>query len=186
MTTLVTGDERRAEDWVRPTAEGGLDSRLLRDAFGCIPSGVIAVCALADDGTPAGMAVSSFATVSLSPPLVSVCIQSTSGTWPMLQGRQRLGISVLAEEQHREGRQLASRDGDRFAGLQWQAAEDGAVYLGDAVAWFNCSITDQVPAGDHLIALLEIHAVRTSPHSAPLVFHGSRFRSLAPGKPTTT
>lgn len=67
----------------------------LRRAFGCFPSG-ITVCALVD-GTPVGMAASSFTSVSLAPPLVSVCIQHTSTTWPVLRNRPRLGLSVLAE-----------------------------------------------------------------------------------------
>lgn len=165
---------------VTPTEPAGLDSKRLRQAFGSYPSGVTAVCALAD-GEPAGMAVSSFTTVSLSPALVSVCIQNSSETWPGLHGRPRLGLSVLAEEQHQACRQLSAKGVDRFAGLSWEAAADGAVYLHGAVAWFSCSVSGQIPAGDHVIALLEIHALRTATGSAPLVFHDSRFRRLAPG-----
>jgi hypothetical protein len=62
----------------------------LREAFGCFPSGVTAVCALVD-GTPRGMAASSFTSVSLTPPLVSLCVQRTSSTWPLLSDRPRLG-----------------------------------------------------------------------------------------------
>ena len=168
---------------VTPTESARLDSTRLRQAFGCFPSGVTAVCALAD-GEPAGMAVSSFTPVSLSPPLVSVCIQNSSETWLRLRGRPRLGLSVLAEEQHEACRQLSAKGTDRFAGLSWQAAADGAVYLHGAVAGFSCSVSGQMPAGDHIIALLKIHAVRTAPGSAPLVFHDSRFRRLAAGERT--
>lgn len=183
MTELATGErcgQGLRGECVTPTEPAGLDSRRLRQAFSCFPSGVTAVCALAD-GEPAGMAVSSFTTVSLTPPLVSVCIQNSSETWPRLRGRPRLGLSVLGEEQHQACRQLSAKGADRFAGLSWQAAADGAVYLRSAVAWFSCSVSGQLPAGDHTIALLEIHALRTAAGSAPLVFHNSRFRRLAPG-----
>lgn len=53
----------------------------LRPAFGCFPSGVTAVCADVD-GVPAGLAASSFTSVSVEPPLVSVCMQHSSTTWP--------------------------------------------------------------------------------------------------------
>lgn len=53
----------------------------LRRAFGCFPSGVTAICAEID-GEPVGVAASSFTSVSISPPLVSVCMQHTSTTRP--------------------------------------------------------------------------------------------------------
>lgn len=55
------------------------DIAQLRRAFGCFPSGVTAVCAVVD-GEPVGMAASSFTSVSMAPPLVSVCVQDSSAT----------------------------------------------------------------------------------------------------------
>jgi len=72
-----------------------LDSTLLRQAFGCFPTGVTAFCGLAD-GRPEGFAASSFTSVSLEPALVSICVANTSETWPKLARMKRLGISVLA------------------------------------------------------------------------------------------
>lgn len=148
----------------------------LREAFGSFPSGVTAVCALVD-GVPHGMAASSFTSVSLSPPLVSICIQRTSSTWLRLRGR-RLGLSVLAEGQDDACRRLSARRGDRFRDVSWQTGEGGSVFITGASAWLDCSPHDEVPAGDHLIALLRIHALHTA-ENPPLVFHGSRFRRLA-------
>lgn len=155
-----------------------VDPTRLRSAYGCFPSGVIAVCALVD-GRPAGMAASSFASVSLNPPLVSICVQDTSTTWPVLRGRTRLGLSVLAEGQDMACRALAMKDGDRFADVAWDATADGAVFVHGSTAWLDCSVDAEIRAGDHAIVLLEVHALRADPDSAPLVFHGSRFRRLA-------
>ncbi|GAB3347670.1 flavin reductase family protein [Amycolatopsis echigonensis] len=154
------------------------DARTLRRAFGCFPSGVTAVCALID-GVPTGMAASSFTSVSMDPPLVSVCVQHTSETWPKLRPRTRLGVSVLAEGHDTECLKLSKKDGDRFAGVSWEATADGAIYLHGATAWLDCSVERELPAGDHAIALLRIHGLRADPDTAPLVFHGSRFRTLA-------
>jgi flavin reductase (DIM6/NTAB) family NADH-FMN oxidoreductase RutF len=65
---------------------------LLRQAFGCFPSGVLALSGVRADGTPVGMAVSAFVPVSLDPPLVQVCIQRSSTTWPLLRELPRLGL----------------------------------------------------------------------------------------------
>lgn len=154
------------------------DPTVLRQAFGCFPSGVTALCAL-DSGTPVGMAASTFTPVSLEPPLVSVCVQDTSSTWPKLRRQSRLGLRVLAEGQDAICRSLAARDGDRFADVDWEAYEDGSVYVHGAGLWLDCSPYAEFPGGDHTIVLLEIHGLRAEPDREPLVFHGSRFRRLA-------
>jgi flavin reductase (DIM6/NTAB) family NADH-FMN oxidoreductase RutF len=148
----------------------------LREAFGCFPSGVTAVCALID-GVPQGMAASSFTSVSLTPPLVSLCIQRTSSTWPRLRDR-RLGLSVLAEGQDDACLRLSARNGDRFHDVEWEPGPHGSVFISGSSAWLECSLHEEVPAGDHLIALLRIHGLHTA-ENPPLVFHGSRFRRLA-------
>ena len=154
------------------------DPRALRSAFGSFPSGVTAVCALVD-GRPVGMAASSFTSVSLDPPLVSVCFQHTSATWPLLRSHGRLGVSILAEHQNEVCRQLSRTASNRFDDVAWEATSDGAVLLHDSAAWLDCTLDAEIPAGDHTIALLHIDGFHTVPDTAPLVFHDSRFRRLA-------
>lgn len=158
-----------------------LDSRTdpsaLRRTYGCFPSGVTAVCAL-DEGTPAGMAASSFTSVSIEPALVSVCIGHGSSTWPRLRNLPRIGVSVLGERHGRAARQLAAQTTDRFADLRYTTTPEGALLLHEATAWLDCSLYAELPAGDHVIALLEIHGHLAIPDTEPLVFHNSRFRQL--------
>ncbi|MFJ4569094.1 flavin reductase family protein [Streptomyces caelestis] len=160
-----------------PLVATPMDPAVLRQAFGCFPSGVTALCAL-DSGTPVGMAASTFTPVSLDPPLVSVCVQDTSSTWPKLRRQSRLGLSVLAEGQDLVCRSLAGKGGDRFAEVDWEAGEGGSVYIRHANLWLDCSLHAEFPAGDHTIVVLEIHGLKAEPDRAPLVFHGSRFRRL--------
>lgn len=150
----------------------------LRRAYGCFPSGVTAICAL-EGADPVGIAASSFTSVSMDPGLVSVCVQNSSATWPRLRAMRRLGVSVLAEDQNEACRTLSLKSGDRFAQVEWSVSGDGAVFVHGAVAWLDCSIHAEVPAGDHMIVVLVLHALRAEPERPPLVFHGSRFRQLA-------
>ncbi|MDR7273533.1 flavin reductase family protein [Catenuloplanes atrovinosus] len=155
------------------------DERALRAAYSRFPSGVVAVAALVD-GRPAGMSASSFTSVSLDPPLVSVNAHVRSATWARLGDRPRLGLSVLSEDQAGICRRLATRGlADRFAGIPWRATDGGAVFVEGATAWLECEITQRVPAGDHEIVLLRLHAVATSPERRPLVFHASAYHRLA-------
>ncbi|GAA2576065.1 flavin reductase family protein [Dactylosporangium fulvum] len=149
----------------------------LRLAFGAFPSGVAAVAALRDS-VPVGLAASSFTSVSLDPPIVSVCMAHTSTTWPVLRRATRIGLSILAEGQHAACRALAARTGDRFADLSWQATDTGAVVIDGSPLCLECTVHAEVPAGDHDIVLLDIHGLLHRGDVAPLVFHRSRFRRL--------
>jgi flavin reductase (DIM6/NTAB) family NADH-FMN oxidoreductase RutF len=153
-----------------------LSQAQLRRVFAAFPTGVAAVAAVID-GEPAGLAASSFVSVSLDPPLVSVCVARTSTTWPALRAAGRLGISVLGDHQEQASRQLSSRGAARFAGLDWRATADGAVLLSESSAWFDCSLEQEIPAGDHDIVLLRVHDLGAS-EVMPLVFHGSGYRRL--------
>lgn len=154
------------------------DAALLRQVFACFPSGVTAVCAEVD-GEPVGMAASSFTSVSVDPPLVSVCIQNRSRTWSRLRTAGRIGLSVLWAGHDGACRSLSAKNGDRFAGIRWTRSDDGAIFIENATAMLDCTLHAELPAGDHVIALLQIHKVHADIGAAPLIFHGSRFRTLA-------
>ncbi|MER5671887.1 flavin reductase family protein [Pseudonocardia alni] len=151
----------------------------LRAVFAAFPTRVVAVCGL-PDGAPVGMTVSTFTPVSLDPPLLSLCIQRSSTTWPQLRRSPALGVTVLGEDHEHAALQLSSRSADRFAGTEVHATGSGAVVLPRSCAWFDCTLRTEHPAGDHLIAVLHIDDRGTSDEVRPLVVHASRFRRLAP------
>jgi flavin reductase (DIM6/NTAB) family NADH-FMN oxidoreductase RutF len=159
--------------------DGQFDQALLRQAFGCFPSGVTAFCGLLD-GVAEGMAASSFTSVSLDPPLVSVCVANTSTTWPKLAKLKCLGLSVLADEHAPVARALAAKTGDRFNGVDWRATDGGAVFVHGATLWLECAPFKRVQAGDHEIVVLQIVSLAMYPDVPPMVFHRSNFRELAP------
>jgi flavin reductase (DIM6/NTAB) family NADH-FMN oxidoreductase RutF len=155
-----------------------LTSEVLRHAYGMFPSGVTAVCAMIDD-KPTGMAASSFTSVSVEPPLVSVCVAHTSTTWPLLKRAERLGVSVLASDHSSVARSLSAKVGDRFANTAWDVSLHGAVFVHGSALWLDCRIEAEFRAGDHDIIVLRITALQPYPDVAPMVFHGSKFRQLA-------
>lgn len=154
----------------------GDDAETITQGFRRFPSGVAAVCAMVD-GTPTGMALSSFTPVSISPPLVSICPQATSSTWPLLRIRPYLGISILAHDQIMLCRSLASRKGNRFSDVDWESDEHGAVFIRGAVTQFSCRVRTEQSAGDHSLVLLEVQSINTT-NAAPLVYVDSGYRKL--------
>ncbi len=160
--------------------QSALEPLRLRRVFGSFPTGVTVVAAEVD-GVPAGLAANSFVSVSLDPPMVSICVAHSSTTWPVLRRADRLGVSVLGAHQEHIGRQLSARNIDRFAALRWRTSPDGAVMLDGSSAWLDCGVEREIPAGDHDIVLLRVYDVDADPEVAPLVFHGSRYRRLLNG-----
>ncbi|MET0455690.1 MAG: flavin reductase family protein [Mycobacterium sp.] len=155
------------------------DPAALRTLFAAIPQSVVALCGLDPSGTPRGMTASSFTPISLQPPLVSVAMAHTSTTWPILRRMSRLGISLLSHSQGPTCKALAARKPDRFADLQWTPASGtGAVFMNEAAAHLECELFDELPAGDHLIALLRITSLGVDDRREPLLFHRSRFRRV--------
>lgn len=149
----------------------------LREAFGHFPSGVIAIAAEVN-GVREGLAASTFVPVSLEPPLVSFCVQNTSTTWPKLKGAPMLGISVLGESHDAAARTLAAKTGDRFAGLETESRDSGAVFIRGTALWLESAIEQLIPAGDHTIVVLRVNEVTVDAEVAPIVFHRSVFRRL--------
>ncbi|GHD12309.1 flavin reductase family protein [Zhihengliuella salsuginis] len=157
-----------------------LSTDALRGAFAQHPSGLAALCTIVD-GQPEGIVASSFTVgVSLDPPLVMFAVQKTSRTWPKVKRGGRIGVSILAEAHQSVCRQIASRDGDRFAGLRLDSTDAGALFLQDAALWLETSVENEVEAGDHYVVLLRVHAHAThGGANDPLVFHNSTFATLS-------
>lgn len=156
-----------------------LDQQTLRSAFGAFPTGVVAVAAQVR-GQLTGIAASSFTSVSMDPPLVSFSVAGTSSTWPTLREADRIGISVLADHHDVICRQLAGPAEQRFTGLGLTATGRGAVLLDEAVARFDCSVEQEIEAGDHWIVVMRLHTAEDGGAVAgqPLVFHRSGFAKL--------
>ncbi|MEX2194930.1 MAG: flavin reductase family protein [Thermoleophilaceae bacterium] len=152
-----------------------VDATSLRAACARFPTGVIVVTACDADGDPIGMAVNSFTSVSLDPPLVLVCAGRTSETWPAIRAAGDCVLNVLAEGQAKLALRFACKDDDRFASVTYSTAPSGAPLLEGAIAWLECSLELEVPAGDHVVALAAVRRTTVGTECEPLVFHDRRY-----------
>lgn len=158
--------DRRVNPEMDKISTGAEASKALRQLYGRFPTGVTALCALRD-GVPLGLALSSFTSVSIDPPLVSVSLQSISSTWASLGALPSFGLSVLSDTQDRVCRQMSQKNGDRFENVPWTSSASGAVFIHGAVAWLECSLHHRFAAGDHEIAILRVEAAKADPARPP-------------------
>jgi flavin reductase (DIM6/NTAB) family NADH-FMN oxidoreductase RutF len=124
-----------------------------------------------------GMTVASFASLSLHPPLVLVCIEKSVKTHDAIIAAQKFGVSILASEQAAISNRFASRSEDKFADTPVTMGALGVPLITDALTTLECTLREQLPGGDHTIFVGEVVEAQTR-EAAPLLYFRSGYHSL--------
>lgn len=159
-----------------------VDPATFRTVLGHFPTGVAVVTGRDSAGRPAGLAVGSFTSVSLRPPLVGFLPDRSSTSWPRIAGRGTFCVNILGADQQAVCRAFAASGGDKFADLAWRPAASGAPILDGVLAWIDCDIQAVHEAGDHLIVIGQVRELQVEVPGPPLVFFQGgygRFHSLS-------
>ncbi len=128
------------------------DGREFRDTLGQFATGVVIATGCLD-GTPAGFAAQSFASLSLDPPLVALCPSKTSVSWPKLRESGHFCINILSDGQQDISDLFAQTGVDKFTDLAWRPGQTGSPVLAGVLAYIDCELADELDAGDHTIAI---------------------------------
>jgi len=139
-----------------------LNSRALRDAFGAFLTGVTIVTSTDKQGKPVGFTANSFSSVSLAPPLLSICLAKTASSYSLFNQTAHFAVNILAEDQKALSNTFARPSVDRFAGVDWQLSQNNNPLLKETAAWFDCTVYQRIDAGDHLLLLGEVKAFYNS------------------------
>jgi flavin reductase (DIM6/NTAB) family NADH-FMN oxidoreductase RutF len=156
----------------RPVASAGF-----RRACGRFPTGVAIASVLDAKGTPHGLTVSSFTSVSLDPPLVLICLGHQVSAIDAFRASEYFGINVLAEDQRDLAERFTRKGQDRFDGLKWRRGTTGVPILPGVLAAIECAVRQRIAAGDHDIFVGEMVGARVA-RGAPLIHFASHYRSL--------
>jgi len=152
------------------------DAPAFRCALGRFATGVTIITTRAADGSPAGLTVSSFNSVSLEPPLVLWSLSRDSTSLAVFEAAPRYVVNVLAADQSALARRFATGAApQRFADVSLVDAPNGAPRLADhCAAWFACHNRSRYVEGDHVIFVGEVEHCA---HSAapPLLYHAGGF-----------
>ena len=128
----------------------------LRAALANFATGVAVITTRDAQGTPFGMTVNSFNSVSLDPPRVLWSLALRAQSVPIWQAASGFAVNILAADQEVLCRQFSSRADDRFAGVDWAAGRDDLPLLAGTVASFECRMWARYPGGDHEIMVGEV------------------------------
>jgi len=133
-------------------------------------------------GAPCGVTANAFASVSLEPPLVLVCLNARSSSAATIARNGAFAVNVLAAGQEWLSRRFASpmrpRGHAMFRDVPHHTGTTGAALLDPAVAWLECRLHEIHAGGDHLIVIGEVLSCGADQSREPLVFHAGRYRGV--------
>jgi len=164
----------------------GVESRMapvspeaFRHACGRFATGVAIAAVMDESGVPHGLTVSSFASVSLEPPLILICLGHAVTNIEDFRRSRYFSLSFLREEQVHLSNHFARKGYDRFTGVAWCPGDTGAPLIQDALGTLECTLYQRFTSGDHDIFVGEVVRAKAMDGS-PLIHFSGRYRGLAP------
>lgn len=148
-----------------------IDGMLFRRVLGHFVTGVTIITTRDAEGRPAGLTANAFASVSLDPPLVLVCVDRASDTHDIIAASGAFAVNILAATQEPVARRFAEDDRERrFEELGWREMHTGAPVLDDVLAWVDCRLHATADGGDHTIYIGKV-VDADARDGTPLIFY---------------
>lgn len=148
-----------------------LSADAFRAAMADLPAAVSIVTTFAADGTPHGATVSAVTSLSMTPPLVLVCLDAGSDTLAALEVGRGFLIHILAEGQQDTAFSFAKKGVEKFERTQWVLSDSGQPKIPGSAMVFDCVVSDLLPGGDHTIVAGGIQGIDHAEDRVPVVYH---------------
>ncbi|MDX8126317.1 flavin reductase family protein [Methylomonas sp. EFPC1] len=157
-----------------------VEAKEFKNALKLWASGVTVVTTQGRDNQPRGMTATAFSSVSVEPPQILVCLNQATDTGAALLESRRFAVNILNSAQEDVSNQFAgsTTQEQRFASIAWQAGENGAPILSEALAALECRVVQQVQAGSHWVIIGEVDSV-VCREGEPLLYYHSAYRTVA-------
>ena len=154
-----------------------LPSDVFRRACALFPTGVAVVTTRTSDGTPHGLTVNAFCSLSLDPPLVMVAIDGGCRVLEIFEKAGHFAINFLSSEQRDLSIRFSELPEGRFSGVSWTPGLEGAPLLTGAIGSVECRTRQVIDAGDHRALIGEVFGASVG-EGDPLVFFRSGYAAL--------
>ena len=155
-------------------AADSVDAAGFKAALGAFVTGVTVITARSPSGVMAGVTVSSFNTLSLTPPLVLWSISLLAPSLKVFRESIRFSVNVLAEDQGAIALQFSRPSADKFEGVATIAGLGGVPLIVGSSAHIECLVEQRYPGGDHELVIGQVSRVQKNDR-LPLVYFNGRF-----------
>lgn len=155
---------------------------LFREIMASFPSGVAVVTAHESGRRLRGLTLSAFCPVSLSPPLVLICVDRASQTLPALLEAGGFTVNFLAAGREHLAVLYASKSDEKFDDIAWtrpRLPEGGPILHEDAAAYAVCVTRQAIEAGDHWVFIGLVVDGAVLEGRSPLLYHQRSYMNLA-------
>jgi len=128
-----------------------------------------------------GMTVSSFTSISLDPPLVSISLAQEARTHHLVEKSRLFGVTILGEIQQEISDRFAGRiadSDDRFAGLESFTLVSGVPFLVGGLACLDCQVVSRLEAGRNTVFLGKVIAVNLGNGGPPLLYYDRSYQKI--------
>lgn len=147
-----------------------VDPLLMRACMGQFASGVTVVTGVDEQGVPLGFACQSFASLSLDPALILICVDHRGRSWPQIAPSGKFSVNVLGEGQDDLVSRFGSSRGLRFEGLDWHYSAQGTPSLPGVLLRVHCEVHEVLPGGDHDIIVGRVTDLEQGDGGDPMLF----------------
>ncbi len=151
-----------------------------RHLLGHFATGVTIVTTCDADGRPAGLTVSAFASLSLDPPLVLVCVDHKAQSYPALKDNRGFAVNILGLADEALSRRFASTRLDKFDGVAYRLSPLGLPVLESALAHVECTTVSRHLEGDHTIFVGRVES-GAGDAGEPLLYHRGKYKRFEGG-----
>jgi flavin reductase (DIM6/NTAB) family NADH-FMN oxidoreductase RutF len=158
-------------------SSAAVSSELFRRACALFPTGVAVVTTRASDGTPHGLTVNAFCSLSLDPPLVLVAIDRVCSILETFEKSGFFAINFLSAEQRHLSVRFSELPEGRFSGVAWNSGVKGTPLIDGAIGSIECRTRNIIDAGDHRALIGEVIGASVG-EGNPLVFFRSGYTAL--------
>lgn len=123
------------------------------------------------------MTANSVSSVSLEPPLISVCVDREAEMHRAILRVNNFVVNVLSSHQETLARRFSDKHEDRFEGVGYHLNPDGLILLDGVLAHIECQREANYPGGDHTIVLGRVTG-GTAYEGHPLLFYRGGYAAL--------
>jgi flavin reductase (DIM6/NTAB) family NADH-FMN oxidoreductase RutF len=154
-----------------------VSSELFRRACALFPTGVAVLTTRDSNGTPHGLTVNAFCSLSLAPPLVLVAVDRVCSVLETFEKSGHFAVNFLSSEQRHLSVRFSELPEGRFSGISWIPGAEGAPLIEGAIGSIECRTKNIIDAGDHRALIGEVIAASVG-EGDPLVFFRSSYSAL--------
>ncbi len=162
----------------RLTVTESVSAETFKQAMRRLAAGVT-IITTCHDQVRGGLTATAVCSLSVDPPQLLVCVNRSAAAHALISGGENLCVNLLARKHQALAARFAGQTGvpmsERFGAGRWTTLKTGAPVLEDALASFDCVVTEQVTSSTHTIFIGRVVAVHLRTHGKPLLYSGGSY-----------